>query len=131
MRAIKLLYNLGDSNLSPLVYFGVAIFCGIFTSVSCALREFISLDQKDPLKYPEADKIDNTITTRRLGWLFLWLVQGITGALAVAYYYADDVFNNDYAVGKVWALCLLAGVVFVLSPKKSLASIKKLLTFWK
>ncbi|TOH66101.1 hypothetical protein CGI75_24025 [Vibrio parahaemolyticus] len=109
----------------------MAIFCGILASASCALREFISLDQKDPLKYPESDEIDNKITRRRLGWFFLWLVQGIIGALVVAFYYSDDVFNNDYAVGKVWALCLLAGVVFVLSPKESLASIKKLLTSWK
>lgn len=117
--------------MSPLIYFGVAILAGVVTSLSCALKKMVNRDSDSATDYPDSDSLDNRITTKRIAWMFVWIIQGVIGGLVVALSLADQVFKNELSVGMIWALSFIAGSVSWLDFKKSIAAIKELLKIGK
>jgi hypothetical protein len=81
--------------------------------------------------YPDSDEIDNKITSKRLIWMFIWILQGVVGGLVVALIFADSIFSGDLSPGIVWALAFISGSVSWLNFKKSIAAIKELTKFGK
>ena len=117
--------------MDPLTYYGISMLAGVITSLTCALRKMINTDPEHASDYPNSDPVDNEITTKRIIWLFAWIMQGVIGGLVVAFIFSSQVFEGSVSPSIAWALAFIAGSVAWINFKESFSAIKKIVGFFK
>ncbi|MGN2715705.1 hypothetical protein ACTFQF_00740 [Aliivibrio fischeri] len=119
--------------MNVILYFCGLIAAGVFTSTTCALinwvggKDYPNNDNDNDNDNGKDKKDSDIITKKRLGWLFIWVMQGVIAGFIVSNIFAEYVLRDGGEVGYVWAISFIAGSVSWFNFNESVKSLTSIL----